>query len=57
LFSDQDFAGFEAVILVSAMLQILEELLREWAAEVALHYRPGSKNAYQIFSTFEVGIE
>jgi hypothetical protein len=39
------------------MLQILEELLREWAAEVALHYRPGSKNAYQIFSTFEVGIE
>jgi hypothetical protein len=31
------------------MLQILQALLQEWAAEVPLHHRPGSKKAYQIF--------
>jgi hypothetical protein len=57
LFSEQGFAGFDAVILVSAMLQIVLALLQEWAAEVALHHRRGPKNAYQILSTFEVEIE
>jgi hypothetical protein len=39
------------------MLQILQALLQEWADEVVLQHRPGCKNAYQIFSTFGVGIE
>jgi integrase len=55
LSSDQGFAGFEVVALVSAMPQILQTLLQEWAAEVAMHHRPGSKKAYQAFSTSEVG--
>jgi hypothetical protein len=38
------------------MLQLLQALSQEWADEVALQHRPGCKNAYQIFSTFGVGI-
>jgi hypothetical protein len=37
------------------MLQILQALLQEWAAEVALHHRPGPKKSYQTSSIFKVG--
>ena len=39
----------EAVTLVSAILQILQALLQEWAAEVAVHHRPGSKKGIKHF--------
>ena len=57
LSSDQGFAGFEAVTLVSAMLQILQALSQEWAAEAALHHRPGSKKLIKHFRPPKLGIE
>jgi hypothetical protein len=57
LFSDQGLAGFEAVNLVSAMLQILQALLQECAAEVALHHRLGPKKLINRFRSSKLRIE
>jgi hypothetical protein len=46
----------EGVTLVSAMLQILQALLLEWAAEVALHHRPRSKKLIKYFRPPKLGI-
>jgi hypothetical protein len=43
--------------LVSTMLQIFQALLQEWAAEMALHHRPGSKKLIQHFRPPKLGIE
>jgi hypothetical protein len=39
------------------MLQILQALLQEWAAEVALHRRTGSKKFIKHFRPPKLGIE
>ena len=47
----------EAVTLVSAILQILQALLQEWAAEMAPHHRPASKKLIKHFRPPKLGIE
>jgi hypothetical protein len=43
--------------LVGAVLQILQTLLQEWAAEMALHHSPGSKKLIKHFRPPKLGIE
>jgi hypothetical protein len=39
------------------MLQILQALLQEWAAEMTLHHRLGSKKLIKHFRPPKLGIE
>jgi hypothetical protein len=39
------------------MLQILQALLQEWAAEIALHHRPESKKLIEHFRPPKLEIE